>query len=364
MSPFAPQSMNANDPDGDRRGVTCALAAAVLFGASAPLAKVLLGEVPPLVLAGLLYLGSGVALVFWQLIGSGRRPHRADARLARSDLPCLLAVVLSGGLVGPALLMWGLMRAPASEASLLLNLEGVLTAALAWFAFRENLNRRIALGMLAMVAGGVLLSWGDRREFGALWGSLAIMGACLAWAVDNNLTRLISAADPVQIATVKGLVAGAINVTIGILLGGTLPGLHGVTLAALLGLVSYGVSLVLFILGLRHLGSARTAAYFSTAPFMGAALSIVLLGEPASVVFLAAAALMALGLWLHLTERHIHPHVHAGLTHDHWHEHDAHHQHVHTSEAHAPGPHAHPHEHGLLWHAHPHYPDIHHRHEH
>lgn len=353
----------------DRRGPIFAILAAILFGASTPLAKLLLRDVSPTLLAGLLYLGSGIGLGAWTLAQRRRPTTNAEARLSRRDLPWLALVVLFGGVLGPLLLMWGLARTPASTSSLLLNLEGVLTALLAWFVFRENFDRRIALGMLAIVAGGVLLSWGgspqlDGHRFDEFIGPLAICGACLAWALDNNLTRKISAANPVQIAAVKGLVAGTTNVAIGLALGSALPGGGVIALAGALGLASYGISLVHFILGLRHLGSARTGAYFSSAPFVGAVLSIAVLGEPITPLLLAAAALMALGLWLHLTERHCHEHEHSYLEHEHWHEHDEHHQHDHPPGIDPRGPHSHPHVHLPMKHTHAHYPDIHHQHGH
>lgn len=347
-----------------RRGIVYALAAAVMFGASTPGAKLLLGGISPVLMAGLLYLGSGAALGAWLLLRRWAGTRRRDAELARRDVPWLFAVVLAGGVVGPALLMWGLVRTPASTSSLLLNLEGVLTAALAWFVFRENLNRRIALGMLAIVAGGVLLSWGGTPEPGIPWGILAVAGACGAWALDNNLTRKISAADPVQIAAIKGLVAGTTNVALALGTGAAWPHSGSVVLASGLGLVGYGLSLVLFILGLRHLGSARTGAYFSCAPFVGAVLAMPLLGERPTVSLVAAACLMGVGLWLHLTEKHGHLHGHAPIEHDHWHEHDEHHRHAHAPGEGPGGPHAHRHEHEPLEHSHPHYPDIHHRHDH
>ncbi|MCG3127216.1 MAG: hypothetical protein CHACPFDD_02074 [Phycisphaerae bacterium] len=347
-----------------RRGVALAIGAAVLFGASTPAAKALLGSVPAVLLAGLLYFGSGIGLGLWTLVTARRGGASKEARLARCDVPWLVAVVLAGGVAGPVLLMWGLARTSASAAALLLNLEGALTALLAWFVFRENFDRRIALGMAAIVAGGVLLSWGGTPEIGIPWGALAIAGACLAWALDNNLTRKISAADPIQIAAIKGFGAGVTNTSIALLLGASLPPWHTLTLAALLGLASYGVSLVFFILGLRHLGSARTGAYFSTAPFVGAALSIAVFGERPTLLFFVAATFMGIGLWLHLTERHEHEHEHGYLEHDHWHEHDEHHQHEHPPGIDPRGPHSHPHVHQPMRHSHPHYPDIHHQHEH
>jgi drug/metabolite transporter (DMT)-like permease len=255
--------------------------------------------------------------------------------------------------------MLGLTITPASSASLLLNLEGVFTATLAWFVFEEHLDRRIALGMVAITTGSFLLSWVGRPALDVPWGALAIVGACLAWAVDNNLTRKISAGDPLQIAAAKGIVAGAVNLAIALTAGATTPKILTVAAAAIVGFLGYGVSLVLFVLALRHLGTARTGAYFSAAPFIGAALSILILGDRLTAHFVVAAALMGSGVWLHLTERHVHEHWHESLEHDHRHVHDEHHQHGHGETAHS-----HFHTHGEVLHAHPHYPDIHHRHGH
>ncbi len=346
------------------RGVLYALVAAVLFGASAPCAKLLLQNMPSMMLAGLLYAGTGAGLGAWWLFrwaGSGRP---AGARLGRRDLPWLLAVVVTGGVAAPVLLMWGLARTPASTSALLLNLESVLTALLARFVFREHFDRRVGLGMFAIVGGGVLLTWGGALEPGVPWGLLAVAGACAAWALDNNLTRRISAANPVQIAAIKGLIAGTTNLTLALASGARWPAAGVVAMAGGLGLASYGLSLVLFILALRNLGSARTAAYFSSAPFVGAALSIPMLGERPTPLFVVAAIFMAIGLWAYVSERHVHAHLHPILAHDHWHSHDEHHQHPHPADLAATGPHAHRHEHEPLEHSHPHHPDIHHRHEH
>ncbi len=346
-------------------GVAFALGAAALFGASTPFAKLLLGEVAPVLLAGLLYLGSGVGLGLW-LLARTRRAGRSDreAALKRSDIPWLAGAIFAGGVVGPVLLMLGLAVTSAATASLLLNLEGVLTALLAWFVFRENFDRRVALGMAAITAGGVLLSRAGRPEAGVPWGPMAIAGACLAWAVDNNLTRRVSGGDPVQIAAAKGLVAGPVNLAVALASGASLPGRPEVLGAAAVGLLGYGVSLVLFVLALRYLGTARTGAYFSLAPFVGAAVSLVVFRETPTAAFLVAAVLMGAGVWLHLTERHEHEHEHEEMVHEHRHVHDEHHQHEHA-ETDPPGePHSHPHRHAPLRHSHPHYPDLHHRHTH
>jgi drug/metabolite transporter (DMT)-like permease len=343
-------------------GVETALLAAVLFGASTPFAKGLLATEAPQVLAGLLYLGSGVGLgAFWL----GRRSAaEQEASLSRGDLPWLLGAICFGGLFGPLLLLVGLSHTPASATSLLLNLEGVLTAILAWLVFRENVDRRIALGMAAIVAGGGLLAWEGRLEWGGILGPLAIAGACLCWAVDNNLTQKISGSDPVQIAALKGGTAGTVNLAIGLILARSLPTLPRIGEAMLLGFLGYGLSLVLFVRALRSLGTARTGAYFSTAPFVGAIVSVLIWQEPVTVPLLVAGSLMAVGIWLHLTERHVHDHTHHPMSHEHQHTHDAHHQHAHGPHDPAGEPHTHPHTHGSLTHAHPHYPDLHHRHHH
>jgi drug/metabolite transporter (DMT)-like permease len=346
-------------------GVVKALAAAALFGASTPLAKLLVGAVSPVLLAGLLYLGSGIGLLAWFLWRRLRADHPArEAALTRRDLPWLAGAILSGGVLGPALLMFGLAHTPAASASLLLNLEGVFTAGLAWFVFKENFDRRIALGMASIVAGGVLLSWPEETGGSASLWTLAIAGACFAWAIDNNLTRRISAGDPVQIAGLKGLVAGLVNTGIALAMGHAFPGTAVTMAAGVVGLFGYGLSLVLFVLALRHLGSARTGAYFSTAPFIGVVFSLILLSETPGPLFWAAAGLMAVGVWLHLTERHEHEHGHESIAHTHTHVYDEHHRHAHDFPWDGAGPHGHVHAHPVLTHKHPHYPDIHHRHRH
>lgn len=337
--------------------IATALGAAALFGASAPAAKTLAGEVHPVLLAGLLYAGSGLGLGAFLALRGDFRP------LPRGDLPWLVAAIASGGVVGPVLLMIGLARTGASTASLLLNLEGVFTALLAWFAFRENFDRRIAIGMALIVAGGVLLAL-EPGAIGAAGrvGPLCIAGACLAWALDNNLTRKVSAGDPVLVAAAKGAVAGAVNLLVAGWAGAEWPGLEHAALAAGIGLCGYGVSLALFVVALRDLGAARTGAYFSTAPFVGVALSLAMLGEAPGPLFWPAAALMAAGVWLHMSERHEHVHVHEPMDHEHRHVHDEHHRHEHDFAWDGSEPHTHPHRHERMVHRHPHYPDLHHRH--
>lgn len=339
-----------------------ALAAAALFGGSTPLIKLLVGDISALVLAGLLYLGSGVGLAATRLLRDrGWRP----SGLSRADWPWFAGAIGFGGVLGPVLLVWGLTRTGAGVASLLLNLEAVLTAVLAWVVFQEHADRRIILGMALIVAGGIALSWPGGGSAASDWsGPLAILGACLCWSIDNNLTRKVAASDALFIAGIKGLAAGAVNLGLAFALGHSLPAwsLAGTTM--LVGWLGYGVSLVLFVRALRELGTSRTGAYFSIAPFVGAALSIALLGEPTPPPFWLAAILMGIGVWLHLTEHHEHDHKHDPLRHAHAHVHDAHHQHAHDFPWDGREPHDHAHPHAPIHHHHPHFPDIHHRHRH
>jgi len=336
------------------------LIAALAFGLSAPLAKRLLDVVPPLFLAGVLYLGAGVFLGLARLLWR-RRPAAGRALTAR-DYWILTGVVLTGGVLAPPLLLWGLERNSATTTALLLNLEVVFTVLLAGIVFKEHLGARIAVAAIVMAAGGALLGWTPGDPALAI-GAAAIAGACLLWALDNNLTRLIAEADPLLIVEVKGLVAGTVNVLLALASGQSPPSLGTIAFGLALGAVSYGTSIVLFILAMRELGVARAGACFATAPFFGAAGGLLLLGESPTPGLLGAAALMAVATWLLLHERHLHHHQHPTGTHIHVHVHDEHHQHAHEGWE-GPEPHSHPHPTGPVEHEHPHTPDIHHDHGH
>lgn len=338
-----------------------ALGSAVLFGAAVALSKLLTGSIDPWLLAGILYLGagSGLAIVHWGRGFIGL--PSLEASVQRSDLPWLAAVVVFGGVLGPLLLMLGLSQTSASSGALLLNVEGLATMLIAWMIFRENVDSRLVAGAMAILAGAALLSWtGDGFSLDS--GSLLVVAACVCWGVDNNLTRKLSASDPVQIAMIKGLAAGTTNLMLALAVGATLPSATLVAAGAVVGLLGVGVSLVTFMLALRHLGTARTGAYFSLAPFIGAVVALVLFREPITGQLVAAAALMGLGLWLHLREVHEHEHTHDPIEHDHLHTHDHHHDH--HREGAVVEPHSHWHRHDPLRHSHPHYPDLHHRHGH
>jgi len=344
-------------------GVLAALGSAFLFGAGTPLAKSLLDAISPWMLAGLLYFGSGVGLALYRLLIGASWP-----RLNPGEMKWLAAAVLCGGGLAPVLLMLGLSAMAASHAALLLNAEAVLTALLAWIVFKENFDRRIATGMAAIVAGALLLSWPQplsptsSQGSATLWPALAVLLACLFWALDNNFTRKVALGDASWIACVKGLTAGATNLALAFAIGASLPGIGLVTAAMAVGFVAYGVSLALFVVALRHLGASRAGAYFSIAPFVGALFSVIFLAEAVTWQLLAAVALMGLGVWLHLTEHHAHAHRHEAMEHDHPHAHDQHHPHDHAAVI--AGSHSHRHRHEPMSHTHAHYPDAHHRHPH
>jgi len=289
---------------GDHRGAAFALVSALLFGGSTPLSKALVSDIHPVLLAGILYLSSGLGLLLLQL---ARHFLRAASRptnpLGLTGSLWLAAAILSGGVVAPILLMIGLTLTPGSTAALLLNLEGVLTALLAWLAFRETFAPRLALGMASIVCGGVVLSWQGQPTWTVLFGPALVVSACLAWAIDNNLTRKVAFGDPMKISIAKGLVAGSCNVCVAIILGASQVNLHALTAASLVGFINYGISNVLFVLALRQLGAAGTAAYYSAAPFFGALIAIVLLGESVTTSLAIAAVLMGFGVTLQLTNR-------------------------------------------------------------
>lgn len=345
----------------ERKAILAALGAAALFGAGTPAAKPLLGTTSPWLLAGLLYLGSGAGLVLFRLITR----RRLFPPMPRAQWGWLLGAIVSGGIVAPVLLMQGLSGMPASGASLLLNAEGVFTALIAWFVFRENFDRRIALGMVAIVLGAAAVGWQGEARMGQVTSALLVVAGCLCWGIDNNLTRKVALEDASFIAMTKGLVSGATNVSLAMVVGNdSWPAPH-VTVAALaIGLASYGASLTLFVLALRGLGTARTGAYFSTAPFAGALFSLAFLGEPLTLPLAVGAALMAIGVWLHVTEHHEHEHMHEPMAHEHDHVHDEHHQHEHDPPVPPGTKHRHVHAHEPLNHRHPHFPDAHHRHDH
>jgi len=341
-----------------------ALLAASLFGASAPLSKLLLGEIPPVLLAAFLYLGSGFGLLIVKLIEKNVRSERKEARLTRSDWPWLTGAILAGGVVAPIVLMFSLRDAPAATASLLLNFESVATTVIAAVVFKEAVGRRAGWAIGLITIASILLSTDFSNKWGLSLSALGVLAACFLWGVDNNLTRHISAKDPLVIVTVKGLAAGMVSLTIACLLGNTFPSLATTMLALLLGAFSYGLSIFLFVHAMRGLGAGRTSALFGTAPLAGMLLSFLIYREFPGIFFLVSFPIMAVGAYLLLKENHDHYHIHEQITHEHRHGHtDGHHEHEHDV-TNLGQSHSHVHHHDLLEHTHDHAPDLHHRHTH
>jgi drug/metabolite transporter (DMT)-like permease len=348
-----------------RAGPTAAaLLAATLFGAGVPLAKLLVGRVEAVPLAALLYLGSGVGLALFQGVRAAAGRRGREAGIARADLPWLAGATLTGGVLAPIALMAGLRGSPAPTASLLLNLEGAATAALAALLFREHLGKKVWLAIALVTTAGAALSWSPGARLGFAPASLLVIIACLLWGLDNNLSRRIAGRDPVTIAAVKGLVAGTFSLAVALVRGTPLPGVGTCALAMLLGFASYGSSIALFIYSLRGVGAARTGALFAAAPFIGVALAFALFRDRPTMQFLVALPVMVAGVVLLLGERHAHRHRHDPVEHEHRHRHDdGHHAHPHPAETDAPD-HSHPHAHEPFEHEHEHAPDEHHRHRH
>lgn len=343
-----------------------AIIAAILFGASAPLSKVLLGELDPIPLAGFLYLGSGLgALIVLLIQGKRGRGRQLEAHLTRQDIPWLSGAIISGGIIAPIFLLIGLRITPASTASLLLNFETVATALIAGVIFKEAIDKRIFWAIVLITLASILLSWSN-EGWGFSPAALLILAACFFWGLDNNFTRNISSKDPLVIVSIKGLVAGSFSLILSLILGNTFPGLIIILLALLLGAICYGFSIYLIILSMRHLGSTRAYALFATAPFAGTLLSFLLMYDKPLWNFWPGIFLMVLGTWVMISEHHAHAHEHKPLFHTHNHCHpDDHHDHTHQpSEILVRGEHSHEHQHGSLDHAHKHTPDLHHRHSH
>jgi len=342
-----------------------AIVAAALFGASTPLSKVLLEEIEPIPLAAFLYIGSGLFALLL-LIFQHRKlvPGDVEAELRRSDIPWLTGALLAGGVAAPIVLLFSLLNTPASTASLLLNFECVATTLIAALVFLESIDRRIWFAIALLTLASILLTWNVASEWGFSFGALGILGACILWGMDNNFTRNISAKNPLTIVAVKGLGAGSFSLILSYVLGSTFPSTNNIISAMVLGGLSYGLSIILFVLSLRDLGTTRTTAYFSTAPFFGAMLSLILFRENIGFVFIVSIVIMIAGVFLLVGEKHQHLHYHQTILHEHRHHHDDLH-HVHTQRV-IPHSrfHSHLHQHDKVEHNHAHAPDLHHRHLH
>jgi drug/metabolite transporter (DMT)-like permease len=339
-----------------------ALCSSVLFACGAPATKILIQSTNPTMLAGLLYLGMGIGSTFFLFLQGLRKGDKTGLNISKQDLPWLVCAIALGGIVAPTCLMIAMNQANASAVSLTLNFEIVFTALIAGVVFKEHLPKRVIIGLLFILLGALSLCW--RPDLSLSWPLLFAIGASLFWSIDNNFTAKIKSLDSIQIAQLKGLVAGTFNLTLALVLGSHLPNIPIVLGAAVTGTISYGGSLCLFIVAMRSLGAARAVAYFSTEPFIGALLSVIILKEPITMSLLLAAVFMGIGVWLHLTEQHSHEHVHTGLTHEHSHLHDEHHKHEHDAGNATAEPHTHVHTHEETTHSHDHFSDSHHLHDH
>lgn len=334
-----------------------ALLAALFFGASAPIAKLLLGDVPPVLMAAFLYLGSGTGISLIKLY-QRLTNNQKEAGIRRPDVGWLAGAIISGGILAPIVLMISLKNTPASTASLLLNFEGVGTTIIALLFFRESISRRALAAIFIITLASIFLSTNFSSGFGFSLGALGVILACVLWGVDNNFTRNISAKDPLTIVAWKGLVAGSFSLLLGLGLGQQLPALTIILRILLLGFISYGLSTMLFIYSMRGLGAARTSALYGTAPLAGVLLSIIIFRDPVTVLFALAAVLMMVGAYWLANEEHAHFHIHMPVVHEHRHSHDEFHIHDEHDQIHS-----HEHEHPRTEHEHGHMPDIHHRHE-
>lgn len=345
-----------------RAGVWLALTSAALFGVSPALVKITVGELQPVFLAGLLYLGSALGLLL-VLLAKKSAPLAELGELPRKHWFKLLGAVLSGGILAPVCLVYGIRGATAFEASVLLNLETVATTLIAWLVFHEHVGARVWTGKALLILGALIISVtpGMGVSFGSA--SLPLIGACVFWGIDNNLTRDLETLSPAVLASFKGLSAGIFNCSLAYALGQSQGNGTALIGSLIIGAFSYGVSLILFIEALRKMGSSRTSTYFATGPFLGMVFAVILLGERPELQQWISAFFMLAGVGILYYEHHEHPHTHEPLTHSHRHTHDEHHQHRHEHNE-GPEPHEHAHTHEVVTHTHAHLPDIHHRHIH
>ncbi|MFZ3231855.1 MAG: EamA family transporter [Pseudobdellovibrio sp.] len=341
-----------------------ALVAALFFGCIAPGSKLLSKSLPPQSMAGLMYFFAGLGL--FAILLMRRNIRISFSRIQKQDYKWFILATAFGGISGPAFLTYGISHISGSSASLLLNLEAVLTSLIAWFIFKEHFEKKIVYGMVLIILGCLTLTLNSAARSGVdtLLGFGLISLACLSWGIDNNVTRNISHLDPVLIACFKGLIAGGSNLFLGYLVGERLSIGVEILQVGVLGFLGIGISLVAFIVSLGSIGTARTGAIFSTAPFIGSLLSILFLNESLNLPFTIALLLMVGGLWFHLSEDHGHEHTHIELIHAHEHVHDDHHQHEHSVTDPKSEPHVHRHTHTVVTHSHAHFPDIHHQHDH
>lgn len=355
----------------NRLPVLYALLAAILFGSSAPAAKILLTEIAPVTLGALFYLGSGFGLLvyLWLERLSGGDRHSLEASVTRSDLLSIVGIILFGGILAPMILMVSLQYTPSATASLLLNFEPVATTIIAVLVFHEAVGRRIYAALGLITVSCVILSYDPSAAWGFSIAALGIILTCTCWALDNNISRNVSAKDPIPIVTVKGAIAGIVMAVIAFGLGEAMPSPSVSVIAMVVGFFSYGgITSVLFLWALRGVGTARAGSILALSPFFGVVISLFVFPDPLPAAFYIALPVMGVGAYLLMTEHHSHMHTHPAVFHEHRHHHDdLHHSHDHMGwepPLSSSGEHSHPHQHEELIHEHAHTPDIHHRHSH
>jgi drug/metabolite transporter (DMT)-like permease len=337
-----------------------ALLAAVLFGISTPLSKLLLSHLSPIMLAALLYLGAGSGMFALRLIIKANRPLSKEAGIARKDLPFTIGMVILD-ISAPILLLVGLTTTAAANVSLLSNFEIAATALLALWLFKETIGQRLWTAIILITASSILLSLKDLQGLSFSAGSIFVLLACLCWGLENNFTKMLSLKDPMQIVVIKGLGSGAGSLLIALVTKQMTADYSYILFTLILGFFAYGLSIFFYVRAQRDLGAARTSAYYAVAPFIGVGLSFIVAKEPITSNFIIAAILMIFGAYYAAREKHDHQHRHEVLCHDHRHHHgDGHHTHVHGDFI--SGKHSHPHEHETIEHAHHHAPDMHHKH--
>ena len=341
------------------RYILIALLSAILFGASTPAAKVLLENISPFTLAGLLYLGAALGVLPF----SKKKNNALEIKkIGKKNMLYLLGAIVFGGLVGPVLLLFGLDQASASSVSMWLNLELVATALLGFFIFKDHLGKFGWIGVVGTVIASVLLSQYEQSI--GIYSLLLIFAACVCWGLDNHLAALIDRITPSQTTFWKGLFAGGTNLIIGLSIESSQLTVLVVVLALMVGIFAYGFSITLYILSAQNLGATRSQMIFASAPFFGVVLSVLLLGESITLITIAAMILLVISLIILFRDQHIHTHSHDMLEHKHLHHHhDKHHNHGHSNDKKVIY-HNHWHTHEPVVHRHPHWPDIHHRHKH
>jgi drug/metabolite transporter (DMT)-like permease len=351
------------------QAVAMAVLAAALYGVSAPVAKLLLVEIPPTLMAALLYLGAGFGMAIILVVRGLSRAKQTEAKITSRELPYVVGMIVLD-IMAPIFLMLGLSMTTASNASLLNNFEIVATSLIALFVFKEAIGKRMWIAIALITFSSIILSVEDLSSFAFSIGSIFVLAACLCWGLENNCTRMLSIKDPLQIVVIKGFGSGIGCLIISIVLHEFSNNVPYILVALGLGFLSYGFGIFLYISSQRELGAARTSAYYAAAPFIGVIISWIALHEKITGSFLIALTIMLVGAYLAISEKHGHSHLHEEITHEHMHDHnDLHHDHVHMDlllgHAHeALGPHSHIHTHQTMVHQHTHTPNIHHRHTH